>query len=53
MGVLEIESHKLFALGWVQTVILLTSASQVARLIGMSHWHPAKSDSYITTIDSG
>jgi hypothetical protein len=27
--------------GWPQTLILLTSASQIARIIGMSHWHLA------------
>jgi hypothetical protein len=25
-------------LGWPQTVILLTSASRVARITGMNHW---------------
>jgi hypothetical protein len=28
--------------GWPQTLILTISASQVARIIGVSHWHPAK-----------
>jgi hypothetical protein len=28
-------------LGWPLTVFLLISASQVARIISMSHWHPA------------
>jgi hypothetical protein len=37
----EIGSHKLFAQCWLRTVILLISASWVARIIGMSHWHPA------------
>jgi hypothetical protein len=27
--------------GWLQTVILLISASQVGRITGVSHWHPA------------
>jgi hypothetical protein len=27
--------------GWQQTAILLTSASQVARITGVSHGHPA------------
>jgi hypothetical protein len=27
------------ALGWLQTKILLISASLVARIIGVSHWH--------------
>jgi hypothetical protein len=30
-----------FCLGWPQTMILLISTSQVARIIGMSHQHPA------------
>jgi hypothetical protein len=28
-------------LGWPGTVILLISTSQVARITGVSHWHPA------------
>jgi hypothetical protein len=28
-------------LGWPQTVILLISASQVAKITGMSHWRLA------------
>jgi hypothetical protein len=35
----ELGSHDLFAL---QTTIFLTSASWVARLTGVSHWHPAR-----------
>jgi hypothetical protein len=31
-------------LGWLQTVILLISASWVARIAGMSHWHPVRPD---------
>jgi hypothetical protein len=27
--------------GWLQTTILLISASWVARITGVSHWHPA------------
>jgi hypothetical protein len=30
-------SHELFA-HWPRTMILLISASQVARIIGVSHW---------------
>jgi hypothetical protein len=26
--------------GWLQTMILMISASWVARITGMSHWHP-------------
>jgi hypothetical protein len=40
----EIGSHELFAPGWPPTVILLISASQVARIISMSHWHLALED---------
>jgi hypothetical protein len=28
-------------LGWLQTVILLVSASRVARITVVNHWHPA------------
>jgi hypothetical protein len=37
MGVLQ----TIFCLGWPGTMILLTSACQVTRIIGMSHWHLA------------
>jgi hypothetical protein len=37
-GCFEIRSCKLFAQGWLQTVILLISAPWVARITGMSHW---------------
>jgi hypothetical protein len=36
-GIFEIESPELFTSGWLQTAILLISASQVARITGMSH----------------
>jgi hypothetical protein len=36
MGYFEIGSHELFAWGWLQTMILLISASWVARITGMS-----------------
>jgi hypothetical protein len=39
LGFLEIESHKLFARGWLQTTILLTSASWIARITNVSHQH--------------
>jgi hypothetical protein len=42
LGFLKIGSSKLFALGWLRTVILLISASWVARVTGVSHWHPAQ-----------
>jgi hypothetical protein len=34
-------SLELFAWGWLQTVILLNSASWVARITGVSHQYPA------------
>jgi hypothetical protein len=34
-------SHELFARGWLQTMILLISASPVARITDVSYWHPA------------
>jgi hypothetical protein len=39
IGVFKIESqsHELFGGGWFRTVILLISASWVARIIGVSH----------------
>jgi hypothetical protein len=41
MGFFKIESLKLFAWGCLRTTILLISDSWVARITGMSHWHPA------------
>jgi hypothetical protein len=41
IGVFEIGFCKLFASGWLRTAILLISASWVARITGMSHWHLA------------
>jgi hypothetical protein len=40
-GFFEIGSHELFASGWLQTPILLISASWVSRITGMSHRHLA------------
>jgi hypothetical protein len=37
----EMGSCSLFCLGWHQTVIYPTSASQVARITGVSHWQLA------------
>jgi hypothetical protein len=37
----RIESCELFAWGWLQTVMLVISASWVARISRMSHWHLA------------
>jgi hypothetical protein len=39
-GFFEIGSHELFAQGWLRTMILLISASWVARITGVSYWHP-------------
>jgi hypothetical protein len=35
-------SHKLLAIAGLKTEILHISASQVARIIGMSHQHPVR-----------
>jgi hypothetical protein len=37
MGFFGIRSHELFCPGWLQTAILLISASWVARITGVSH----------------
>jgi hypothetical protein len=37
LSIFKIGSHELFAHGWLRTVILLISASLVARIAGMSH----------------
>jgi hypothetical protein len=34
-------------LNWPQTAILLISASQVARITGVRHWHPANMDYFV------
>jgi hypothetical protein len=41
LGIFKINFHKLFAWGWLRTVILLISASWEARITGMSHQHMA------------
>jgi hypothetical protein len=33
-------------LGWPRTMILLILASQVTRITGMSHWHPAQKNPF-------
>jgi hypothetical protein len=38
---IKMESCKLFCLCWPGATILPISASQVARITGVSHWHPA------------
>jgi hypothetical protein len=38
---LKIQSHNKLCPGWPQTTILWISAFQVARIIGVSHQHPA------------
>jgi hypothetical protein len=40
-GFFKVGSHKLFALGWFWTPILLISASWVARITGVSRRRPA------------
>jgi hypothetical protein len=39
--VFEIGSHRTICPGWLWTAILLISASWVARITGVSHWHTA------------
>jgi hypothetical protein len=39
---LKVEFQELFCPGWLQTAVLLISASQVATIIGVSHWHLAR-----------
>jgi hypothetical protein len=39
--ILEMGVFQTICLSWPLTVILLISASQVARIIGVSHWHLA------------
>jgi hypothetical protein len=41
LGFFEIRSQELFVHVWLQTMVLLTSASWVGRFTGVSHWHPA------------
>jgi hypothetical protein len=48
MGFLEIGLTNYFP-GWIGTAIFLISASQVARITGLSHWHPAPRCSPINT----
>jgi hypothetical protein len=45
LGVFKIDSHKLFAGGWLQTSILLISAFWVARITGVSYRPSAPLDS--------
>jgi hypothetical protein len=42
LGIFEIGSQEPFAQGWLWIVILLMSASRVARITGVSHQHLAK-----------
>jgi hypothetical protein len=51
LGIFEIGSLELFARGWLWTTILLISASHVARIIDMSHWHPTQITSYNLKIE--
>jgi hypothetical protein len=41
-GFLEIGSWGTICLGWLQTTILLISASWIVRIASMSHWHLAE-----------
>jgi hypothetical protein len=41
MGFLEKGSHRTVCLAWLPTEMLLISASWVARITGVSYWHPA------------
>jgi hypothetical protein len=49
----EMGSQKFFGLGCPQTVILLISVSQVARIPGVGHWHLASSRDLNKTWVSG
>jgi hypothetical protein len=42
LGIFQDRVSQIICPGWPQTVILLISASQVARVIGISEWCPAK-----------
>jgi hypothetical protein len=42
IGLFKIGSSKLFAWGWIWTMILLISASLVARFIGVDHQCPVR-----------
>jgi hypothetical protein len=47
MGFFKIRIWELFCRGWPQAMILLVSASCVARIIGMNHEHPVGSNSVL------
>jgi hypothetical protein len=52
--VLKIKILWTICLGWPQTVILPISASQAARITGVSHWCPAwKNHSFIHSFSAG
>jgi hypothetical protein len=42
LGIFEIRSQELFAQRWPCNTILLISALRVAKILGMSHWRPAR-----------
>jgi hypothetical protein len=48
-GFFEIGSHGTISPGWLWTMILLISASWVARITTVSHWHPAHT-SYLSAL---
>jgi hypothetical protein len=50
LGIFEIGSQGLICLGCLQSVIPLISASWVARIIGVSHWHLAYCLIYARTV---
>jgi hypothetical protein len=41
MGFFQARVTQTICLGWLWTTVLLISASWVARITGVSHWHPA------------
>jgi hypothetical protein len=41
MGFFQDRISRTVCPGWLQTLILLISASPIARITGVSHWHPA------------
>jgi hypothetical protein len=49
MGFFRIGSHELFCLVWLQTMILLISATCVTRTTGVSHQHLAEMSSLAAT----
>jgi hypothetical protein len=46
LGIFEIDSHGTILLGWLWTMILLISASWVARITGVSYLHPEQARTF-------